>query len=126
MPYVRCNESVLCPVRALLSHFGASPLEGGRPLFSYSTGGKETVLTQRVFVSKLRSLLLKVGVDPSVYSAHSFRRGGASYAFELGLSPLQIKLRGDWASEAYERYVYISTGATFAVARALAGGVTGR
>jgi hypothetical protein len=60
-------------------------------------------------------------VDPSVYSAHSFRRGGASYAFELGLSPLQIKLRGDWASVAYERYVYISTGATFAVARALAG-----
>ena len=84
------------------------------------------VLTQRVFVSKLRAMLVRVGVNPSIYSAHSFRRGGASYAFQLGLSPLQIKLRGDWASEAYERYVYISTGATFAVARALAGGVSGQ
>jgi hypothetical protein len=126
LPFVCCSEAALCPVRALLSHFGASPLGVGSSLFSYSLGGREVVLTQRIFVSKLRALLIKVGIDPSVYSAHSFRRGGASYAFQLGLSPLQIKLRGNWASEAYERYVFISSGATFAVARALAGGVSGQ
>jgi hypothetical protein len=126
LPYVRCSEFALCPVLSLLAHFGASPLSSGRPLFSYAVGGREVVLVQRVFVSKLRALLVKVGVDPLIYSAHSFRRGGASYAFQLGLSPLQIKLRGDWASDAYERYVYISSGATMEVARALAGGVTGQ
>ena len=123
LPFFACAETTLCPVRALLSHFGASDLGAGRPLFSYSVGGRETVMTQSCFVSKLRLLLKKVGVDPVIYSAHSFRRGGASYAFQIGLSPLQIKLRGDWASDSYERYVFISTGATKGVARALAGGV---
>ena len=85
--------------------------------------GHEAVLTQQSFVSRLKGLLVKVGLNSSDFSAHSFRRGGASYAFSLGLSPLQIKLCGDWGSDCYERYVFISTGATFAVACALADGV---
>jgi hypothetical protein len=64
-----------------------------------------------------------IGLDTNAFSAHSLRRGGASYAFELGLSPLQIKLRGDWASDAYERYVFISTGSAHTIAKALSEGV---
>ena len=61
-------------------------------------------------------------MDPKLYSAHSLRRGGASYAFLSGLNPLQIKSRGDWASATFEKYVFISSGywGAFAAARALA------
>jgi hypothetical protein len=111
------------PVRAILSHFGASPLGGGGPLFNYLLNGREVSLTSAVFVVRLHKVLDSLGYRAVDYSAHSFRRGGASYAFSLGVSPLQIKLRGDWASDAYERYIFISAGASMNVARALTGGV---
>jgi hypothetical protein len=123
LPYVACNDLSLCPVRALLAHFGASPLGARRPLFNYLCMGRECAMTQADFVSRLKSLLCKVSVKAADYSAHSFRRGGASYAFTIGMSPLQIKLRGDWGSDAYERYIFISSGATLTVASLLAGGV---
>jgi hypothetical protein len=123
LPYASCVELPLCPVRALLSHFGASSLGGRRPLFNFMCAGKERFMTQSGFVSRLKTVLAKVGVDSTCYSAHSFRRGGASYAFSLGLSPLQIKLRGDWGSDAYERYIFFSSGATVAVAESLSAGV---
>jgi hypothetical protein len=126
LPYTMCLSPSLCPVRALLSHFGASPLGPRRPLFSFMSHGHEVVLTQQAFVSRLKGLLVKVGLDSSIFSAHSFRRGGASYAFQLDLSPLQIKLRGDWSSEAYKRYVFILTGDTHAVVRAFSTSVVGQ
>jgi hypothetical protein len=124
LPFARCEEFVLCPVRSMLSHFGASPLGLRRPLFNYCLAGREVMLTQSGFVTRLKSVLHSIGLNSGKYSAHSFRRGGASYAFELGLSPLQIKLRGDWSSDAYEKYVFISTGAVTRVARSLAAGVS--
>ena len=42
-----------------------------------------------------------------MYSGHSFRRGGATRAFELGLSIPEIKVRGDWKSAAVNEYVVI-------------------
>jgi hypothetical protein len=124
IPFYCCDVVELCPVRAVLSHFGASPLGGGRPLFNYLLNGREVSLTASGFVVRLRKVLGVLGYSSSEYSAHSFRRGGASYAFSLGVSPLQIKLRGDWASDAYERYIFITAGSSMNVAHALSDGVT--
>jgi hypothetical protein len=49
-----------------------------------------------------------MGLDPSRYSGHSFRRGGAIYtlAHRLGTDPLLIKRMGDdWSSDAYMDYI---------------------
>jgi hypothetical protein len=123
IPFVSCKVVEVCPVRALLSHFGASPLGAKGPLFSYMCRGREVTLTQAMFVVRLRKFLSSVGLHAKDFSAHSFRRGGASFAFSLGLSPLQIKLRGDWSSDAYERYVYISASASLNIAHVLSEGV---
>ena len=45
------------------------------------------------------------GRDPSRYSSHSFRRGGATWAFGCEVSPELIQIHGDWKSEAYKRYL---------------------
>lgn len=119
IPFARSSDFNLCPVRAIMAHFGASPLEKNRPLFNYKFAGNELLVTQSTFAKRLKSILSSVLLNSSLYSAHSLRRGGASYAFEIGISPIQIKLRGDWASDAFERYVFISSGATKQVASSL-------
>jgi hypothetical protein len=110
----------LCPVRALLTHFGLSKLDSARPLFNFVNGSMEMLFTHAGFVSLLKTVLTRLGVDSQLYSAHSLRRGGASFAFSAGLSPLQIKSRGDWASSAFERYVFIAPEGALSAAGTLA------
>ena len=104
--------SILCPVSAvvsMLANLSTIQMSKIQPLFSYiSINGKVDTLTHDVFVKMLRFYLKQCSIDPMQYSGHSFRRGGCSYAFGLGISPSLIKLRGDWKSNAYERYVHIS------------------
>jgi integrase len=120
VPFVRNPDVSLCPVRALLAHRGASPLGSNRPLFNYVRDGREISMTQTAYVSRLRALLKSIGYDTTLYSAHSLRRGGASYAFQVGLSHIQIKSRGDWSSNAFERYVHINSEAAMQAARTIA------
>jgi hypothetical protein len=119
VPFVRNPDSGLCPVRALLTHMGASQLPSTRPLFNYCIDGREIALTQSAYVSRLHTLLKSLGFDSTLYSAHSLRRGGASFAFQVGLSHIQIKSRGDWSSNAFERYVHINSEAAMQAARAI-------
>jgi hypothetical protein len=107
VPFVRCHLSQLCPVKALLTHLGRAPLDPALPLFSYLNNTVVAGLSHTQFVARLRGLLISLGYNPTHYSAHSLRRGGASLCFRAGMSILQIKQRGDWASNAVEKYVFI-------------------
>jgi hypothetical protein len=50
-----------------------------------------------------RSLLLQGRMDPAMFSGHSFRRGGATFAHRKSVSPLLIVV--DWSSDAYMAYI---------------------
>lgn len=106
------RDSPLCPVKALckvLAPLERVKLSQVQPLFTFTTdSGKIAFLTHSLFVKLLKASLMSAGLDPSEYSGHSFRRGGCSYAFEIGFPNDLIKLRGDWKSNAYERYVTVS------------------
>lgn len=118
--YANCPDIRLCPVRALLKHVGTSPLKPTSPIFNYIVQGVETHLTQPLFISRLRRGLRAVGIPQNEISGHSFRRGGASLAFAAGMSALDIKRRGDWASNAYERYVHVPESTNLVCASLLA------
>jgi hypothetical protein len=120
LPFVRVLDVRICPVSALLMHFGLSDLTEDRPLFNYVEGSMEILFAHAGFVTQLKTLLTRAGVDPRLYSAHSLRRGGASFAFASGLNPVQIKSRGDWASSAFEKYVFITPEAALSAANTLA------
>jgi hypothetical protein len=62
---------------------------------------------------RLRSGLRATGHPASEISGHSFRRGGASLAYEVGMSATDIKQRGDWRSNAFERYVCVKPSSTY-------------
>lgn len=52
-----------------------------------------------MFISKLRDHLTTMGIDPQSYAGHSFRRGGASFAYQSGVPVELIKALGDWRSD---------------------------
>ena len=77
------------------------------------------VLTHARFVQRLKSGLTAVGFDPGLYSGHSFRRGGCTLGYRAGLNLTELKLRGDWKSQAFEKYLFVSASSIFKSARAL-------
>ena len=108
LPYVSSTDHRLCPVRALLKHLGSSKLPKTSPLFNFSSSGVEMQFTHAFFVKRLKLGLTRTGNRASDVSCHSFRRGGATLAFAMGVSAIDIKLRGDWRSNAFEKYLVIS------------------
>lgn len=80
------------------------------PVFYYSTPSGPKLLTHSSFITYLQQCLAKLGINPSQYYGHSFRRGGASFALQCCTTTEWIKLQGDWASDAYELYTNGKTG----------------
>lgn len=106
VPLPRMAASPFCPSAALLLVLTQLPAQGSQsPLFCYPAPSGAKPLTYSTFVGYLRHCLTKLGLDPSKYSGHSLRRGGASFALQCGVPTEWIKLQGDWASDAYERYL---------------------
>jgi hypothetical protein len=75
------------------------------PALSYSP---TCFVTHQTFTEKLKTLLTKSGLNPSLFSGHSFRRGGASYLYSVGGSTLMVQVMGSWSSQIFTRYLYLS------------------
>ena len=99
------NDSAMDPVRHLHALSVLCPCPTDSPAFMYS---KDKCITYSSFTTSLKQLLKKSGVDPSLYSGHSFRRGGATLLYRLGASILQIQASGDWSSQCFARYLHVS------------------
>ena len=99
--------SILCPVAALHTHLKLNQVPASAPLFSVLASDSESVqaITYPQFSRFLARSLQAIGADPSEFSPHSFRRGGATFAFDCGLPAELIKLQGDWRSDAYLVYL---------------------
>ena len=66
---------------------------------------KNVFHTRNSLVKMLDSIVREAGMSPSDYSWHSFRRGAAVFAFELGLQDSAVQLLGDWSSDAFKNYL---------------------
>ena len=75
------------------------------PAFMYTN---TKFVSYKSFTTRLKQLLAKSGLDPALYSGHSFRRGGASYLYGIGGATLMVQVLGDWASQIFTRYLYLS------------------
>ena len=101
------NDPVLDPVRHVCSLFTKVQVDPSAPAFTYRAG---SCITYTTFTSRLKSLLKKAGLDPDLYSGHSFRRGGATFLHSCGGTALMIQASGDWSSQCFTRYIYLSEG----------------
>ena len=90
---------------------------GNAPLFTYA---KDKFHTKNSLVTILNMCVSEAELSPSDYSWHSFRRGAAVFAFELGLADSSVQLLGDWASSAFKNYLEFSFKKKVAVSEAIA------
>ena len=87
---------------ALFSTVQADPED---PAFNF---GPSKFIHYKLFTDRLKSLLSQASLDPSLYSGHSFRRGGASFLYRVGGSVLQIMASGNWSSTCFTRYLFLT------------------
>ena len=114
----------LCAVQAYEHHLHCHPAPSSSPAFLKSSDGEIKPITYDALGTKLRSVLASVGLDPSKYSTHSLRRGGASYAFKCGAPVELISLQGDWSSDAVLLYIAQPLERRLSVARLIASNIT--
>ena len=105
IPLVSIPGSPLCPVTAVRQMRSRVRSRSKDPAFAISSVRGVSPLTYPQFMQRLREALAMAGFNPYQFSSHSFRRGGATYAFSAGVHPLLIQLQGDWVSDSYRRYL---------------------
>jgi hypothetical protein len=121
-PIVASVRGDLDAVTHLRQYFAEDQCGGDEPAFRvWKKGYKAAPLTGNWFVKKLKEVLVRCGVDATLYSGHSFRSGGATWAFTCGLPTELIKAQGDWTSDAYMRYLRLPWECRIVAAARLAG-----
>ncbi len=106
IPICSIPSSVLCPLTAYHKMISMFPASADSPAFIVPSLRGLVPMTQSVFVDYLRLCLSALNLHARSYSGHSFRRGGASWAFHAGVPGELVKLLGDWRSDAYLKYLH--------------------
>ncbi|KAK3256161.1 hypothetical protein CYMTET_34689 [Cymbomonas tetramitiformis] len=99
--------SAFCVVTLTRKAMTLDRLPGGlkAPLLCYNkVGGQQVALTHSVFDHWLRDKLKTAGLQPELYSGHSFRQGAATLAFAERMPRNLVKHWGDWVSDAIDEY----------------------
>ena len=95
------TESVVCPIKALLSYLTIQK-NAPNPLLISESGAS---LTRAQFKTLLSATLKKAGLDDSKYNTHSFWIRAATFAKAVGISDVHIQLLGWWKSSAFQGYI---------------------
>ena len=74
-------------------------------LLTFFSFSKSDFHSRYSLIRILDQCVFNAGLSMSDYSWHSFRRGAAMFAFELGLGDTAVQLLGDWSSMAFKRYL---------------------
>lgn len=120
----------LCPTAALTAYLLAAQrhLAPNSPLFNeFTTQPDGSVhiqpLRYSTFLTTLKSLIERAGLDPVLYAGQSFRRGGATFALNAGVPETVIRAMGDWKSDVWRDYVsataQLRERASFSLAKAV-------
>ena len=99
------EDEALDPVRHLYALLSCSAGGADTPAFSF---GNSQFITYSKFTTRLKALLKLAGYNADLFSGHSFRRGGASFLHACGGSALMVQSSGDWSSQCFTRYLYLS------------------
>ena len=91
----------LCPVTAFRNHIILNPAPLGEPLFTVRDKDQYRPVSGRGANGFLKRCVESLGWSSAMFFMHSFRRGGATFAFRSGVPAQFIKSQGDWSSDAY-------------------------
>ena len=101
----RIRGSNICPFRALKRIFKSYHPEHDQPLFQIQTTKGWSILTDTRIRKTLSTLNVKMGYHKHYFTFHTFRRSGATLAFNSQVPIQKIQRHGAWASECVWRYI---------------------
>lgn len=121
VPLAGRRGSILDPVAlySLLCRRVPAPADAHAFAYPASISGRLVPLSQRAFVASVKRLARRSGLRADDFAGHSFRRGGASFAFEAGVRGELIQAHGDWRSDAYLRYLVFADSDRLSTSRAM-------
>jgi hypothetical protein len=99
------RRRLLCPVRAMERPLRVNGVCGVAALWSIRQARGRRLVAGRFLDEFIRRKLAAAGLASKDVSAHSLRRGGATWAALLGVAVTGIKQIGDWRSEAVQCYL---------------------
>ncbi len=105
IPLVAEVGNILCPVSAFKAMIQAVPAPDSGPGFVLPTCSDLIPVSYYMFQTFLKSCLAGVSLQADKFSSHSFRAGGASWAFRVQVPMELIKMQGNWASSAFLLYL---------------------
>ena len=108
LPVLPAKNKAICPVFWMHVMINTIPAGPHEPVLALRSGHKVLALSANQLIYRFRKWLILIGQEPSKFSLHSLRRGGATFAFQSNTEAEMIKLLGDWASDAYKRYIDVS------------------
>ena len=98
--------SSFCPVAALKAMIALVPGSDNDPLFATHTHDSVLPLTESVVRKHLKRVLALLGLQNDGYTFHTFRRSGASWAYNHGVPMEAIKSQGTWMSDTVWCYIH--------------------
>lgn len=124
--HLASREDELCPRKAILHLVLVTPKELlHRDQHIFASTKKEAVqskaLTPSAFVARLKVWIEFIGLDPTDYSGHSLRRGGATALLKAGVAPHLVQLQGRWVSDCWKLYAQHSHATLIAITAAISG-----
>jgi hypothetical protein len=96
------SPTALGALRRYAKFCTAPAITTSTPLFHFADG---RAVHRQWLMKQVDQLLLLINHDPRSYSAHSFRKGGASSLQAAGVGDAAIRLLGRWKSDAFNLYV---------------------
>ena len=102
------NNPAICPVFWMHYMIHKIPAGPDHPVLALHDKNKILALSANQLIYRIRKWLILAGEEPAGYSLHSLCRGGATFAYQANIEGDMIKLLGDWASDAYKRYIDVS------------------
>ena len=104
--YIGCTGTTVCAYCAMAQFISQKTLYNDKtsPLFIFPNG---THITKNLLSKTIKLYMSRIGLDPSSYSGHSFRIGGATTMASRNFADWEIKMGGRWSSEAYQRYIRV-------------------
>lgn len=101
------TQNPLCAVHWTGLHFSSTPApEVG--LFVKKVNNSYSQLLYRDVLQFIQKLVTFIGLDPHDAGLHSLRRAGASYLNSIGVPLPDIKIIGNWKSNAVFEYIKTS------------------
>ena len=97
----KLRDPTICPWIAFNNLKPLLPNSPNAPLFAIN----QLPCTELMVRSHLKKILTTLGLDLATHSFHTFRRSGATLAFNLGVDMCNIKRHGTWRSDSVYKYI---------------------